>query len=456
MNPFASVFFVANGLALLMAPRHWAPVPLLVSSCYMTMGQGLELGPFSLPVYRLILGVGVIRVLLRHERVAGGLNAMDVLLMVWGGWVFLASLFHEWAPGSGPIFASGLIYNVILVYFLIRAWCSSPSEVADLTRITAFILVPVALEMLFEHITRTNFFSVFGGVPTDVYVRDGMVRAQGPFQHPILAGTVGAVCFPLMIGIWRRHRWSALVGIIACLLIVLASGSSSPGMSLLMGIGALLVWRYRTWLRAAWILGAWTYLLLELYMSRPAYYVISKFDLTGSSTGWHRARLIEASIEHFGEWWLFGTDRTAHWMGISVGWSEKHSDITNYYLLIGIIGGFPALLIVIAMIWRAFRLVGAIVSSAPPRLVGDRFMIWCLGAGLFAHAGTSLSVAYFDQSVVFFWLNLAVVSSMHSAAAAERADDSVRRWPSALRRERTPESPRRRQPSASIQLPRRS
>ena len=41
-------------------------------------------------------------------------------------------------------------------------------------------------------------------------------------------------------------------------------------------------------------------------------------------------------------------------------------------------------------------------------------MIWCVGACLFAHAVTSVSVAYFDQSMLYFWLSIAVISSVFS------------------------------------------
>lgn len=414
MNVVALIFFIVSASALLAVPRKWAPVPLLVSCCFMTMGQGVELGPFSLPVYRMMLAVGLVRVLLRAERFAGGFNTIDKLMFAWALWVLIASLFHEWVPGSGPVFASGFVFNISLVYFLTRIWCHDLKGLMDVTRIVALLLSPIAVEMVTEHINDTNMFAMFGGVAKEVHVRDNTIRAQGPFQHPILAGTVGAVCFPLMIGIWRRHRRDAIIGIAACVVMVIASGSSGPVMSLLMGVLALVAWYYREWIRAAWLVGVGIYLVLELIMSRPAYYIISKFDLTGSSTGWHRSRLIEAAIEYFGEWWLFGTDRTIHWMGVTIGWSEQHSDITNYYILIGVIGGFPAMVLLIAMMWRAFRWVGRIVRTVPAELASERFMIWSLGAGLFAHATTGLSVAYFDQSVIFFWLNVAVISSMHS------------------------------------------
>lgn len=425
MNLPALLFFVVSALSLLVLPRKWAPVPLLVSCCYMTTGQGIQLGLFSLPVYRMVLGVGVLRVLLRGEGLAGHLNTADMLMIAWGGWVLIASLFHQWAPGSGPVFASGFIFNICLVYFLIRIWCRDLNELMSLTRIVAFLLVPVALAMIFEHIGQRNLFSMFGGVPEGVYVRDGAIRSQGPFQHPILAGTVGAVCFPLMVGIFGRYRFAALVGGSACLGMMVASTSSGPIMSLIFGLFAIAMWRWRQWSKTACVATFAGYLALEVVMSRPAYYIISKFDLTGSSTGWYRSRLIESTIEHLSEWWLFGTDRTNHWMHVTLGPGGQQTDITNYYIFVGVIGGLPAMVLLIAMMWRAFRSVGELLRASPDAPRSHRFMIWCLGAGLFAHACTSLSVAYFDQSMMFFWLNVAVISSMHSVHALAPATDPL-------------------------------
>ena len=414
MNLAALAFFVITAVALLSVPRRWAPVALLVSCCYMTIGQGIDLGPFSMPIYRMTLLIGVIRTVIRREWLPGGLNAFDKLLMAWAAWVMLASLFHLWAPGSGPVYASGFIFNVALIYCLCRVWCQDLDDVTHVTRMLGILLVPIAVTMVLEHVQQRNFFAVFGGVPEGIYVRDGVIRSQGPFQHPILAGTVGAVCFPLMVGILHRHRWPAVIGMAACVVITLASSSSGPAMSLIFGIGAIVLWRFRSWLGLAWAGGIVIYIALSIAMTRPAYYVISKFDLTGSSTGWHRARLIEASIQHLGEWWIFGTDKTVHWMGQGLTGAEQHSDLTNYYIFIGVIGGLPAMALVVAMVWRGFRAVGRLARELPERSPHDRFMVWCFGAGLFAHAMTSLSVAYFDQSMIFFWLNVATISSFHT------------------------------------------
>jgi hypothetical protein len=76
--------------------------------------------------------------------------------------------------------------------------------------------------------------------------------------------------------------------------------------------------------------------------------------------------------------------------------------------------------LLIAILWRAFACVGAALRSESPALTERRFMIWCFGAGLFAHATTSLSIAYFDQSMMFFWLNVGVISSLFGLVTSDK------------------------------------
>lgn len=417
MNTAATVFLIISATSVIALSRKWATIALLATCCYMTLGQGIDVGPVSLPIFRLVLAAGLVRLIVRREGISGGINAIDKLVIAWALWVIFAGFFHEWKPGSGPVYASGFVYNIALVYLFARTWCRDLVEIMAMVRSVAWLLVPVAGAMLAEHMLERNYFGIlFGGVSEGVYWREGSIRAQGPFAHPILAGTVGAVCFPLMLGIWRKHCVSATVGMASCVTIVFASTSSGPLMSFFIGLVGVMMWPLRGWLRTVrWALfGA--YVCAELLMTRPAYFLISKFDLTGSSTGWHRSRLIEASIENFTDWWIFGTDYTIHWMGIAVDEAGMHSDITNYYLWIGIIGGFPATLLVLAMIWRAFAWVGSVVAKSAAGFPQDRFMIWCLGTGMLAHAVTSISVSYTDQSLTFFWLNLGAISAMYSAA----------------------------------------
>lgn len=412
MTLFTIIFLLINAAALLGLPRHLAPLPLLVGCCYMTVGQRFDIGPISFTVIRVLVAAGIARVLVRGERMAGGLNGMDKLMIVWMAWIVLSSALH---PGNDSplVFNLGQAYNIGGIYFLFRVFCCNLEELVGIVRLMALLLAPIAVEMVMEHVTGRNLFSVFGAQVVDV--RDDKFRAQGPFAHAILAGSVGASCFPLMAGIWKKHRAEAVVGMIACLVMVGTSNSSGPIMSLVSGAGVLCIWRYRDLTRFAGWGAVAAYLALQMVMRRPAYYIIGEINLTGSSTGWHRARLIESGIEHLSEWWLAGTNFTRHWMATGVSWSPNHTDITNYYLLMGTWAGLPLMLLFIAMIWKGFRYVGQILqrhtlSETQP------FMVWCLGAAIFAHSATCISVAYFDQSYIFMFMCLGAASSLHSTA----------------------------------------
>lgn len=414
MNPLALLFFLGCATALITVPRKWAPVPLLLGCTYMTFGQGIELGSVSLPIYRMLLLVGVIRVISKGESIPGGFNRIDKLMVAWGGWVIFASLFHD-PERAGPIYACGVVFNQSLIYFLIRIWCTDLEEVSDVIGVLALLMVPIAVEMTLEKFTGRNNFAIFGGVPDNVLIREGKLRAQGPFRHPILAGTVGATCIPLFVGILNRHRTVAMIGIAAAVVVVVTSASSGPVMSLLAGAFALGLWFVKYHVKTLRRCAVLLYVLLMFVMKQPPYFLISRIDISGGSTGWHRSFLIQQTIAYLPEWWLFGTDFTRHWMPNQGFASDpNHTDITNYYIGFGVEGGLLAMLLVMGMMAVAFRWVGQIHDERLAAQPEQSFMIWCLGACLFSHAVTSVSVAYFDQSMLYFWLSVAVISSIYS------------------------------------------
>lgn len=428
MNSAATIFLLLNAIMLLFLPRRWAPLPLLVGACYMTLGQGVDLGPFTFTVIRVLIAVGIVRVIARGERLPGGMNSLDWLMAAWAVWAVVSGVFRT-ALSDALVFRLGLVYNACGVYFLLRVFCRSFGDVVGICRSAALLLIPLAAEMLYETLLSHNMFSVLEGVAASPVLREGRVRAQGPFAHPILAGTIGASSIPLMIGLRHAHRKTAVAGIAACLVIVATSASSGPVMSAAVGLGALALWRFRGRTGRLWLFAVFGYIVLEVAMNAPAYYLLARFDLVGGSTGWHRARLIETAVEHFHEWWLIGADYTRHWMPTGVTWSADHTDITNYYLKMGVIGGLPLMLLFMALLARGFSLVGkaAAGSVAPTREF--RFLAWALGASLFTHAATFVSVAYFDQSFLFLYLVLAAIGSSRAASSAAADDIGVEAGP---------------------------
>jgi len=191
------------------------------------------------------------------------------------------------------------------------------------------------------------------------------------------------------------------------------------------GLVALLMWPLRDRMRHVRRLSLLGLLALSLVMKAPPYYLIARIDIAGGSTGWYRARLIESSLQHIDEWWLAGTDRTGHWM--ATGLDAEHADIINHFIFMGVTGGIVLLVLFVFTLAAAFRYVGAAATMAPsPGEPDRRFFVWSLGAALFAHAATFISVSYFDQSFVSLYLTLAAIAAVGIRETATKPNTA---WP---------------------------
>jgi low temperature requirement protein LtrA len=60
----------------------------------------------------------------------------------------------------------------------------------------------------------------------------------------------------------------------------------------------------------------------------------------------------------------------------------------------------------------AFRRVQQALAASRHESREKQFVIWAIGAILFGHASTFLAICYFDQSLVFFVLLLAIIASL--------------------------------------------
>lgn len=442
MTPLTSVGLTIVAIAMVaifVVPRRWAPAPMLIVTCYMVLSQGVLLGPFNFFSIRLVILAGMVRVLVRREFRGVTPSPIDRVMLIWGASMLAASYFHT-DPSATLTYNGGVVFNTWGTYVLLRAFCRSVEDAIFLCRTTIWLLVPVAIEMVHEKVAVSNLFSILGGVPDVPNIREGRIRAQGPFAHSILAGTVGAVALPLCFGLWHRYKFTTLMGLAACMTIVITSASSGPLLSAIAAVLALLIWPMRRRMRLIRHGLVSIYLALAMVMEAPPYYLMGRIDLSGGSTGYHRARLIESALEHLGEWWLAGTDVTRHWMATGVTWSPFHTDITNHYLAIGVMGGMPSMLLFIWVLVKGFSAVGAAVKDPSERHPELRFFFWSLGASLFAHTATCISVSYFDQSFVFIYITLAAIASLgshlHAGATAPQPNALPGQWVPGMAAER--------------------
>lgn len=423
MNPLAILFFVVGAVYIWKLPRRKAFIPLLATASFMT-GAEIEIGPAHFTVLRLVLLVGVLRINARREKPTFGWQWADKLMLAWGMALVGTSIFHE-EFGSTVVYRLGLAFDHLAMYFLLRVFIDGFDSIKRISRIILIFLIPLAALMLIEKFTGRNCFGFLGGVPEISALRHGKVRAQGCFAHAILAGTVGAACFPLALLFWKTERRVAVMGAIAALGIVYASGSSGPIMTTLTIIMALFIWKIRWQMKTIRWGAISMIILLSLVMQDPVYYLIARIDITGGSTGWHRAELIHAAITHIDEWWLGGTDYTRHWMPTGVEWNAKHTDITNHYIKMGVWGGLLMVILFISVLVVSFVSIGKILRPKGRLTQDERILTWVLGCILFGHATTFISVSYYDQSLLYYYFVLASICTARAMLLKQKPVPAV-------------------------------
>jgi hypothetical protein len=411
MNAFGSGFCVLAAFLQVALPRRWAALPLLLSVLYMTRGQALDVAGANFTVLHIVVAVGWLRVWIRGEGLADGLHGVDVAMLTWAALLLGTGAFHAY---DGWLFRSGLVWTTLGSYFLLRVFLRDLEDVRRLFTALAIAMVPLALLMLFEKTTDLNPFGPLGGVNPIASVRRGFgyVRAQGPFAHPILAGTVGATAIGIGLalrgsaGVYRRAAMAAGAAI------VVASGSSGPILMAAFVVLARAAWALREHMRAVrWSLVAGV-LALAALMNDPVYFVMARIDISGGSQGYFRAQLIRSSIEHLSEWWATGTDYTRHWMPSGIVANDRHTDMTNHFLQMGVMGGLVLAAAFVCVLVLSFRDVGRGLRANPAAPHDERILIWSLGALLVGYFMTFWSISLFDHSIVFYNLVLASIQAV--------------------------------------------
>lgn len=414
MNPIGICFSLINAVLCLSLPRKWAPLPLILGATYIPIDDQIELGPLHFTTVRILIAACFIRVAMRGERIVGGWKRLDYLMVAWAGIIVLATLFHR-NPGEQMITSFGVIYDGFGIYLLFRIFLRDFSDLRRVFRMVCIVMMPIGIGMLIERHTGMDVLAQLFGGSHWVEYRNGHYRAHGPFIHAILAGTIGATCLPMAVYLWRVDRNASLMGLFGTTAVVYASGSSGPIMTMLTCIAAMILWHKRRYLRMICWTGIVALFLLNFIMNDPVYYLIARIDITGGSTGYHRAALIQSAINHFGEWWLAGTDYTRHWMPSGIAATPNHTDITNQYIAMGVMGGFGLMSVFIWVMAASFVAVARArkalrLQNAPSM---DQFLVWVLGAILFGHVTTFLTISYFGQATTFLYLLIGIIGSLH-------------------------------------------
>ena len=414
LHPLVALGCLIAIVVMLRGPRKYSVVPLCLCIFLVPRGQEILLLGAHFYVRIILILAGFVNVVRDRFKIAGGLNTIDKLVIVWASYRVFAAMVTNWPSGAMEQLA--FLLQVLCGYFLFRNAIRKVDDIALTTKTLAVIAMVLGLCMLYEHHFRENPFGVLlGGAPTVPEIRNGTARAQASFGHAILAGCFGATLIPLFTWLWKRGDKSiAAVGIIGSTLMVLAANSATPLLAYAAGILGLLIWPVRRKMKAVrWGIGI-ILVLLAMVMNAPVWFVIAHINLVGGG-GYDRAFLIDTCVRHFKEWWLIGTNQNGNW-GYDM-W-----DMSDQFVAEAETGGILTLVCFVAIITKCFERLGAMRRQAGQ---GQQWLLWCLGSVMLAHMFAYFGVAYWDQTQMWWLAFLAMISAAVATPVTARVENNV-------------------------------
>ena len=421
INPVVLLVALLAGVSICFLSRNKAIIPFITAAILIPDNQIVLIGPAHFSMLRLLVTFGFVRLVWKKatskSRIfTGGMDGIDVAVMLFAVFTALDGILL-WKETGAVVYQLGNLYSTLGIYLLLRSLVCDLEDVKRLLRTLACVAAVVAAIMICEQLTGKNpYYAALGGARASAYesvmLRDNHLRATGCFAHPILAGTFGGITLPLFMGLWwvdKKDRKYAALGAAAALVMPFAASSSTALFGFVGGLIGLALWPLRRRMRIIrW--GIVVVLVsLHLAMKAPVWHLISRVDLSGGSSSYHRYELVNNCILHFRDWWLVGTKDYASW-----GWDMW--DLSNQYVGTADTAGLIPLLSFLAMIVFGFKYLGIARRTAKADRKQELF-IWALGASLFANVVAFFGIGYFDQTIVAWYALLAMI---HAAATSVR------------------------------------
>jgi hypothetical protein len=328
-----------------------------------------HVGPLLLKPYRLVLLALFLPLLVRLcSGAAGGMLAIDWLMIGAGLWAILALLVHH--PLGEVIEPAGVILIELVGAYLVARVCIRSAEdfrrvVKVLAAIILFLLVFAALEsvtgrpILLQLLGQTHAVS-------NAEPRFGLRRAQAVFAHSIHYGVfvsagLGMIWYTLRpaAGLPARGVWASIIG-----LSTFFSLSTGALITFVMQCG-FIAWEAVTaphpkrWRIFAWG-AAIGYVVLDLVATRSPFHVLVNYAALNHGSAYTRILI-----------WHYGTDNVAAnpVFGLGLNDWEKPGWLTdsvdNFWLLLTMQYGLPFIAMFAGALFLILRRVSLQALSDP-------------------------------------------------------------------------------------------
>ena len=408
LNPIVLAAMLIAILLILVLPRKYVIVPVLLMGFLVPLGQSVYAVGVHWLVLRIVILAGLLRVLLikftsNKSAFAGGFNTIDKTFLICVVAQAIATPL-QYMASQALINQFGILIDFLGGYFLLRALIRDEADAYRTLKCLALLALVLGLCMVREQVALQNVFSQIGLDRSAPEIREGKIRSQAVFQHALTAGTFGATLLPLFFLLWKngRAKFVATVGVVGSTAMTICSNSSTPLLAYVAGILGVCLWPIRKKMKAVRWAIVTGLVALQLVMKAPVWFLIARIDLTGGSSGYHRAELVDQFITHFRDWWLIGTKDAGTW-------AYDLWDQQNQYVGVGESGGLLALIFFIAMVSLSCVKVGIARKAVEGHK--KEWFFWFLNAAMFANLVAFFGVNYFDQVKLVWFALLAIISA---------------------------------------------
>jgi O-antigen ligase len=357
---------------------------------------------------------------------------------IWLEYFFFAAAFWMvfsfmvlYSPLEGFFRGGALAYDTLIPYLIARFSIRSGDDFRRVLIVVSPALLFAGLSMLLENflgypLVRPLAASIFGPLPAyengvavgigELFVdrRFGLLRAAGPFAHPIMAGMFLA-SFLTMYAMSGIRRWPLVVGIASAFFAV-CSISSSAFLSLLLAGGLMCLDKVQRMISFL----SWKMIVPFVLLALAGAHVASQNGLlsilirfTLSPQTGHFRRLI----------WEYGTLSVSHhpWFGIGFAEYERPDwmvpSVDNHWLLLAMrFGIFPSLAIFVF----AISVIWLVCLSSSRASAADRGLRVGLAISLFVIVMLGFSVSFVGGVQMWFHMLLAVCVTLYISTRSAR------------------------------------
>lgn len=402
------------------------PLVVVACACFVPREISFDVATATFYPYRFALLVMAPLTLRELYRRPVEINVVDFIVVFTALWHWIALMVTA-TVRDALITGFGQAMDFALAYATGRAYVRSLAELRQFAKLltipallatSTMVLEVIAGKPLIHPILNASLGRVSEGLAVDEY-RMGILRATGPFPHPILGGTLLAALLPLLVFGPKEKAWKTAGLIAASGFVVTVSSTSYAAFFTVAILIAILFVQEITRIRA---------LRLAMFFAILAAIFLETANSTGISGVLTRFALDPGSVYYRDLIWQYaGADALAHplfgigtrqwarpfWMGESI---DAHG------LMLAVKFGLPAALGTAAIILLS-------AYSAPRHIAGmtrsDARAAYSISFALVATFVASFMVAFWDGPLylplILAGIGVSLGSARTTAAAAPAA-----------------------------------